>query len=102
MPKTAHAQSFSSHRRPVPRQDDVSDARRNWVVAALSVGAFGIGVTEFVAMGLLPYIASQVVGGLLAGGVLFLIASGKADAVYANPFDAASMIRETGFIVRVT
>lgn len=59
MPKTAHAQSFSSHRRPVPRQDDVSDARRNWVVAALSVGAFGIGVTEFVAMGLLPYIAAD-------------------------------------------
>ena len=26
-----------------------------------------------------------------------LIASGKADAVYANPFDAASMIRESGF-----
>ena len=26
-----------------------------------------------------------------------LIASGKADAVYANPFDAASMIREAGF-----
>lgn len=47
------------HRRPVPRQDDVSDARRGLVVAALSVGAFGIGVTEFVAMGLLPYIAAD-------------------------------------------
>lgn len=47
------------HRRPVPVQDEVSDARRAGVVVALSVGAFGIGVTEFVAMGLLPYIAAD-------------------------------------------
>lgn len=47
------------HRRPVPLQDDVSAARRAYVVVALSVGAFGIGVTEFVAMGLLPYIAAD-------------------------------------------
>lgn len=46
-------------RRPVPLQDDVSAARRAYVVVALSVGAFGIGVTEFVAMGLLPYIAAD-------------------------------------------
>lgn len=44
-------------RRPVPVQDDISDFARVMVIVALSVGAFGIGVTEFVAMGLLPYIA---------------------------------------------
>lgn len=46
-------------RRPVPQQDSVSDFRRTMVIIALSVGAFGIGVTEFVAMGLLPYIAED-------------------------------------------
>nr|WP_205570473.1 MFS transporter [Corynebacterium lactis] len=44
-------------RRPVPLQDNVTDFRRIMVILALNVGAFGIGVTEFVAMGLLPYIA---------------------------------------------
>lgn len=48
---------LSARRRPVPLQDDISDTRRILVIVALSVGAFGIGVTEFVAMGLLPYIA---------------------------------------------
>ncbi len=52
-------QALLSRRRPVPRQDDISDLRRNLVIVALSVGAFGIGVTEFVAMGLLPYIAED-------------------------------------------
>lgn len=46
-------------RRPVPQQDSVTDFRRTLVVIALSVGAFGIGVTEFVAMGLLPQIAAD-------------------------------------------
>lgn len=46
-------------RRPVPQQDSVTDFRRALVVIALSVGAFGIGVTEFVAMGLLPQIAAD-------------------------------------------
>lgn len=56
-PRARRAGAFSSHRRPVPVQDDISDLRRILVIVALSVGAFGIGVTEFVAMGLLPYIA---------------------------------------------
>ena len=43
---------------------------------AVSVGLWMGG--RFPAKGLLPYIVSQVVGGLLAGAVLFVIASGKA------------------------
>jgi aquaporin Z len=43
---------------------------------AVSVGLCAGG--RFPASELLPYIAAQVVGGVVAGGVLFLIASGKA------------------------
>lgn len=53
----ARTRRLTPRRRAVPVQDDISDARRALVIVALSVGAFGIGVTEFVAMGLLPYIA---------------------------------------------
>jgi aquaporin Z len=43
---------------------------------AVSVGLWAGG--RFPAKELLPYIAAQVVGGIVAGGVLYLIASGKA------------------------
>jgi aquaporin Z len=43
---------------------------------AVSVGLWAGG--RFPASKLLPYIASQVLGGIVAGGVLYLIASGKA------------------------
>ncbi len=43
---------------------------------AVSVGLWAGG--RFPAKDLLPYIVSQVLGGLLAGGILFVIASGKA------------------------
>ena len=43
---------------------------------AVSVGLFAAG--RFPAKQLLPYIAAQVLGGIVAGGVLDLIASGKA------------------------
>ena len=43
---------------------------------AVSVGLWAGG--RFPANQLLPYIIAQVIGGLIAGGVLFLIASGKA------------------------
>src|SRR4051812_3305566 len=43
---------------------------------AVSVGLWAGG--RFPASELLPYIIAQVVGGILAGGVLYLIASGKA------------------------
>lgn len=42
---------------------------------AVSIGLWAGG--RFPAKELLPYIIAQVVGGLIAGGVLFLIASGK-------------------------
>lgn len=42
---------------------------------AVSVGLWAAG--RFPAAQLLPYIASQVLGGLVAGGVLYLIASGQ-------------------------
>jgi aquaporin Z len=43
---------------------------------AVSIGLWAGG--RFPAAQLLPYIVAQVLGGLLAGGVLYLIASGKA------------------------
>lgn len=44
---------------------------------AVSVGLMVAG--RFPSKDLLPYIVAQVIGGLVAGGVLYLIASGKAD-----------------------
>lgn len=44
---------------------------------AVSIGLWAGG--RFPAAQLLPYIAAQVLGGLAAGGVLYLIASGRAD-----------------------
>jgi aquaporin Z len=43
---------------------------------AVSIGLWAGG--RFPAKDLLPYIAAQVIGGIVAGGVLYLIASGKA------------------------
>ena len=49
---------------------------------AVSVGLWAGG--RFPANKLLPYIVSQVLGAIAAGGVLYLIASGKADFSLAN------------------
>ena len=46
-------------RRRVPRQTEISGARRYIVMTALALGGFGIGVTEFVSMGLLSMIAQD-------------------------------------------
>lgn len=43
----------------VPRQTEISNARRTLVTLALALGAFSIGTTEFVSMGLLPLIAGD-------------------------------------------
>jgi aquaporin Z len=43
---------------------------------AISVGLFAAG--RFPGKDVLPYVIAQVLGGILAGGVLYLIASGKA------------------------
>ncbi len=56
---------------------------------AVSVGLWLGG--HFPARELLPYIAAQVLGGLLAGGVLFLIASGK------TGFDASAGFAANGY-----
>ena len=56
---------------------------------AVSVGLFVGG--RFPASKLLPYIVAQVLGGLAAGGVLYLIASGKAG------FDLAGGFASNGF-----
>lgn len=44
----------------VPRQTEISPARRNIVLAALMLGSFAIGTTEFVSMGLLPLISADL------------------------------------------
>lgn len=46
-------------RRRVPRQTEISETRRYIVMTALALGGFGIGVTEFVSMGLLSMIAQD-------------------------------------------
>ena len=51
---------------------------------AVSIGLWAGG--RFDAGKLVPYIVSQVLGGLVAGGVLYLIASGKADFSTAGGF----------------
>jgi aquaporin Z len=56
---------------------------------AVSVGLFVGG--RFPANKLLPYIVAQVLGAIVAGGVLFLIASGKAG------FDVAAGFASNGF-----
>jgi aquaporin Z len=56
---------------------------------AVSVGLWAGG--RFPANQLLPYIVAQVIGGLVAGGVLFLIASGKAG------FDVSAGFASNGF-----
>lgn len=56
---------------------------------AVSIGLWAGG--RFPAKELLPYIAAQVLGGLLAGGVLFMIASGKAG------FDVSAGFASNGF-----
>jgi aquaporin Z len=56
---------------------------------AVSVGLWAGG--RFPAKDLLPYIVAQVVGAIAAGGVLFLIASGKAD------FDVAAGFASNGY-----
>jgi aquaporin Z len=51
---------------------------------AISIGLWAGG--RFPAKDVLPYIIAQVLGGIAAGGVLYLIASGKADFSTAGGF----------------
>jgi aquaporin Z len=51
---------------------------------AVTVGLWA--ARRFPARDVLPYIAAQVVGGIVAGGVLYIIASGQAGFTTANGF----------------
>lgn len=64
-------------RRPLPDQTEISDIRRRWTMLALAAGAFGIGTTEFVSMGLLNLIASDFsIGEDAAGRIISAYALG--------------------------
>jgi len=56
---------------------------------AVSVGVWAVG--RFPANQLLPYIVAQVIGAIVAGGVLYLIASGK------SGFDLAAGFASNGY-----
>ena len=44
----------------VPRETEINPARRAIVLAALMLGSFAIGTTEFVSMGLMPLISEDL------------------------------------------
>lgn len=46
-------------RKPLPRQTEITPGRRRIILLLVALGGFGIGITEFVSMGLLPLIATD-------------------------------------------
>lgn len=61
-PHAPHKGSTSTRRpsrRPIPRQTEMGSRRRYIAMFAMALGGFGIGTTEFVAMGLLSLIAAD-------------------------------------------
>ena len=56
-PRSAHEHRI--RRRPLPLQTEITARRRAIVMVAMALGAFAIGTTEFVSMGLLPLIADD-------------------------------------------
>lgn len=77
------------------RSDSADNGLRDWahiwlpLNPAVSVGLWAGG--RFPAKQLLPYIVAQVLGGIAAGGVLYLIASGKAG------FDVSAGFASNGY-----
>lgn len=64
-------------RKRLPAEVEISQARRYVVMVALALGGFGIGVTEFASMGLLPLIASDFqITEEQAGGIISAYALG--------------------------
>ena len=57
---TKRYSTWTPQRRPRPRQTEISEHRRLAVMLAMSLGSFAIGTTEFVTMGLLSTIASDL------------------------------------------
>ncbi|AZA10810.1 MFS transporter [Corynebacterium gerontici] len=81
-------------RRTIPRQTEISNRKRIIAMVALALGGFGIGVTEFVTMGLLKEIATSFdVTENTAGAVISAYAMG---VVIGAPVIAAS----TGMLPR--
>lgn len=56
-PRSAHEHRI--RRRALPLQTEITARRRAIVMVAMALGAFAIGTTEFVSMGLLPLIADD-------------------------------------------
>ena len=89
-----HGQPFQIRTRPLNGSDrNGTSMTINWPLVALSIGAFGIGTTEFAPMGLLPVIAAGlsvsipqagllVTGyalGVMVGAPLLTLPSGRLD-----------------------
>ena len=53
-----------------PTRDQAGSSSATWPLIALGIGAFGIGLTEFVIMGLLPQVAADVSVSLPHAGLL--------------------------------
>lgn len=64
-------------RKPLPRQTEITPGRRRIILLLVALGGFGIGITEFVSMGLLPLIATDFgVTEDVAGHVITIYALG--------------------------
>lgn len=74
-------------RKQLPRQTEISPGRRIIVMLAMALGAFAIGTTEFVSMGLLPLIAADF--GISEDNASTLIAIYALGVVVGAPLIAA-------------
>ena len=103
MSQIAPGQQTLDQRSQSPVAADTSSTVRRWAIIALALGGFGIGTTEFVAMGLLPNIAESLeVSEPTAGYVISAYALG---VVVGAPLIAAltaRMSRRTLLIALMT
>src|SRR5690625_4410184 len=74
-------------RRPRPLQTSISNTRRIIVVIVLAMGGFAIGTTEFVSMGLLPMISSDL--GISEGQASHIISAYALGVVIGAPLITA-------------
>lgn len=56
----------------------------NWPLLALATGAFGIGITEFTPMNMLPLIADDLAVSIPSAGLLVSLCDGRADRCSAD------------------
>ena len=77
-------------RKPLPRQTEITGVRRRIILFVVALGGFGIGITEFVSMGLLPLIAADFgVSENTAGHVITSYAMGVTVGCLLYTSDAA-------------